>query len=360
MTTKRYAYEPDYAVPPGATLDETIQSLGMDQRELAVRTGLTPKTINLIINGKAPITHETAVLLERVTGLPARTWNNLESNYREQLAKLEERKRLERDLAWLEEIPADELIRRKAIAPQKEKRDLLAAALSFFGVSSPAAWRKFWQCPRAAFRKSACFKGYPGPTAAWLRLGELEAQRIPCRPYDKEEFTKVLQHARGLSCRPIEDARKELVGPCAEVGVAVVFVPELTGCPASGVSRWLTPQKALIQLSLRYKTDDHLWFSFFHEAGHVLNDPKKDVFIDYGSQPEDDREKQANTFARNWLIPPTHASRLGSLTSKADVERFANALGIAPGIVVGRLQHDGVIPYSHMNALKRHLKWDEA
>ncbi len=75
--TTRYGYEPDYAVPPGQTLQDTIDSLGMDQKELATRTGLTPKTINLVINGNAPITQETAILLERATGVPARMWNNL-------------------------------------------------------------------------------------------------------------------------------------------------------------------------------------------------------------------------------------------------------------------------------------------
>ncbi len=94
----RYAYEPDYAVPPGATLQETIDSLGMTQRELALRTGMAPKTINEIINGKAPITPATSILLERVTGIPARMWNNLESNYREQLALKADRDRLRREL----------------------------------------------------------------------------------------------------------------------------------------------------------------------------------------------------------------------------------------------------------------------
>src|SRR5712692_6475140 len=101
---KRYAYEPDYAVPPGRTLQETIDALGMDQRELAVRTGLDKKTINQIIHGVAPITHNTALRLERVTGVPARMWNNLETNYREQLARLSQKERLQKHLEWLKTI----------------------------------------------------------------------------------------------------------------------------------------------------------------------------------------------------------------------------------------------------------------
>ena len=182
----RYPFEPDYAVAPGATLQETIDALGMDQRELAVRTGLTPKTINLIVKGKAPLTHDTAVLLERVTGVPARMWNNLESNYREQLAKIEDRRRLEVDLNWLKTIPTRELIQRGAIEQQQDKTSLLQATLRFFGVSNSEAWRNLWLRPEAAFRKSSCFETQPGPTAAWLRLGELAAQNIEAKPYDKK------------------------------------------------------------------------------------------------------------------------------------------------------------------------------
>jgi HTH-type transcriptional regulator/antitoxin HigA len=88
----RYHYEPDYAVPPGRTLRETIDTLGIDQRELAARAGLSAKHVNQVIKGIAPITHDTAIRLERVTGVPARMWNNLEANYREQLARLAARR----------------------------------------------------------------------------------------------------------------------------------------------------------------------------------------------------------------------------------------------------------------------------
>src|SRR5438132_3700174 len=136
----RYGYEPDYAVPPGQTLQETIDALGIDQRELAVRSGLSAKHINQIIKGIAPITHDTAIRLERVTGVPARMWNNLEANYREQLARLNQRKRLQEDLEWLKSIPTNELIERRVIAATTDKVELLEAALAFFGVASVKAW----------------------------------------------------------------------------------------------------------------------------------------------------------------------------------------------------------------------------
>ena len=63
-------------------------SLNMTQKEFAQRTGLTVQSLNRIFKGVQPITYETANRLELVTGVPAGFWNNLEANYREQLAKI--------------------------------------------------------------------------------------------------------------------------------------------------------------------------------------------------------------------------------------------------------------------------------
>lgn len=147
---------------------------------------------------------------------------------------------------------------------------------------------------------------------------------------------------------------------CAKAGVAVVFVPELTGCRTSGATRWLTPTKALIQLNLRYNSDDHLWFSFFHEAGHILLHGKRDAYVEYDEAETSPDEEAANEFARDFLIAPEdyHAfvRSCKSYFSKQKASGFARKLGIAPGIIVGRLQHDQQIPYTHVNALKQRLK----
>ena len=164
----RYPYEPDYAVAPGRTLEETINNLGIDQRELASRTGLSAKHVNQIIKGTAPLTQETAIRLERVTGVPARMWNNLEAQYREQIVRIEARDRLERDLEWLRVIPTKEWIARGAIQDAGDQPSLLEEVLRFFGVATVDAWKQGWEAPQFAFRKSLSFKGKAGAMATWL------------------------------------------------------------------------------------------------------------------------------------------------------------------------------------------------
>lgn len=355
-----FPFEPDYAVPPGETLQETIAALNMDQRELATRLGMSEKHVSQIVNGVAPVTYETADKLELVTGVPSRIWNNLETKYRERLAKLETAKRLEADLGWLKRVPTKELVSRGAIPAQADAGGLLRAVLGFFGVSGVAAWEAVWLKPHASFRRSKCFEMKPEAMATWLRLGEIDAQKIACRAYDRAKFRAVLGEIRKLTRSGPSEFQPRMVQLCAEAGVALVFVPEIRGCPASGAARWLTAEKALIQLSLRHKTDDHLWFSFFHEAGHILHDPKKEIFIDDHRDGDDDREKQANAFASEFLVPPDRAAELSSLTTADAVRRFAVSIGVGPGIVVGRLQHDGVIHFGYLNQLKQHLKWSES
>ncbi|MDD5558437.1 HigA family addiction module antitoxin [Candidatus Methylomirabilis sp.] len=355
-TAKRYVFEPEYAVPPGRTLQETIDALGMGQRDLATRAGLSAKHINQIIRGVATISHETAIRLEQVTGVSARMWNNLEVNYREQLAKLEEKKRLEHDLAWLKKIPTGELIKRGKIEKQTDRVLMLKAVLGFFGVADVEAWNKIWLSPTVAYRKSAVFQGKPEAMATWLRLGELAARAVPCAPFDKSRFRSVLHEIRAITLEKPEVSVPKMKGLCADAGVAMVLVPEIRNAPVSGATRWLTPEKAMLQLSLRYKTNDQFWFTFFHEAGHILCGGKKEVFIDL-NHATGKGEMEADSFAADHLIPPRSASELNGLKSTWAIEAFAESIGIAPGIVVGRLQHEGMIGHDQFNGLKMRYQW---
>jgi len=353
---RRYKYEPDYAVAPGRTLQETIDALGIDQRELAARTGLSAKHVNQVIKGVAPITQDTAIRLERVTGVPARMWNNLEANYREQLTRIAEKERLQDGLQWLKSIPTRELVNRGAIEEHSGRVELLEDVLCFFGVATVDAWCQIWLAPQHSLRKSPAFEAKPGAMATWLRLGELDAQAIECQPFDKSTFREALTQIRTLTTEPPETFVSGMKELCAGAGVAIVLIPEIRGAPASGATRWLTPHKAMIQLSLRYKTDDQFWFSFFHEAGHVLYDGKKETFVDDG-RGDDQREARANRFAANHLIPTDCVCEFPRLRTWAAVEFFAREIGIAPGIVVGRLQREGILRHNQLNGLKRRFEW---
>jgi plasmid maintenance system antidote protein VapI len=331
----------------------------MDQKELAIRTGLDKKTINQIIKGIHALSQQTAIKFERATGVPARMWNNLEMQFQERLARQRDRERLESELEWLKEIPSRELIRRGVIREQRDKVLLLREVLAFFGVNTTAEWKALWMETNAyRFRKSIVFEMKPGATSAWIRLGEIAASRISCRSYDKTRLERSLSDIRCLTLRPTGEWRSGVTRICAEAGVAVVFIPEIRGCPVSGLTQWLSTDKPAIQMSLRYKSDDHFWFTFFHEAGHILKDPKKAIFIEDG-RGEDESEDRANKFASGFLIPPDKATGLRVLKSKSEIIEFARMLRISPGIVVGQMQRRGYAPHTHFNGLKKKIDWGD-
>ena len=354
-------YTPDYTVPPGRTLKETIDALHLSQSDFAARASLSLKHINQILQGSAPITLETALAFENVTGVPARFWTRLESNYRESRLRQEERPLTNEEREWVRKSPIKELVRRGVIEDRTDITAKFQELLRFFGVATYGAWKKVWLHPQASFRQSKAFRVDPYALAAWLRLGELEALEIDCEPFDRASFMEVLREVRDLTTSDPSDFVPRLVDACAAAGVAVVFIPEIQGARASGAARWLSPTKAIIQLSLRHKTDDHLWFSFFHESGHILFHGKKQVFIEVvdGSSADEEAEEEANSFAASVMIPPKFNENLMRLRTLAEIEAFASRLGIAPGIVVGRLQREGVLDYNRGNGLKRRFKFVE-
>jgi len=357
-------YLPDDVSIRGRTLMDTLDALGMSQAELAERSGRSKKMINEIIQGKAPITPRMALELERVLGVPASFWNNRERHYREALARSEEQARLQHHLQWLDTLPVKAMAKWGWIEKHKEKVPQIKEMLSFFGIASPDQWPPLEQslARQVAFRKSAAFQADAGALMAWLRQGELEAGKIHCAPYDASKFAQTLEAIRHLTTELPEVFQPELSRLCADCGVVVVFIPELPKTRVSGATRWLRPEKALIQLSLRYKTDDHLWPSFFHEAGHILKHGKKEIFIEGAALDMNDaKEAEADKFAAEFLIPRKAYVAFSQQRpfSKEAIRQFAVQHGISPGIVVGRLQHDGHLPMSHCNDLKKRYSFLE-
>jgi addiction module HigA family antidote len=363
MANDQSVWQPDWAVAPGEILAEALEERGMSQSELARRMDRPVKTINEIVNSKAAITPDTALQLERAIGISARLWNGLEIQYREHLAL----QRAEREMGafadWAKDFPIRDLVR-NALIPEsaiKTKGGKVAALLSYFGVSNPSAWERQWLAPAASFRESPTFAAAPKAVAAWLRWGEVQAFEVSASPYDAGAFRAALDEIRGLTRRDLNLILDRLKEVFAASGVVLVLTPELRGTHVSGATRWLSSDRALIQLSLRHKTDDHFWFTVFHESDHVLKG-KGHAFVD-PSEPDDQDlsrpERDADRFARDILLPPDAYGDwvANGDFSEAAVRAFATAQGVAPGIVVGRLQRDRHLPPAHLNHLKKSINW---
>jgi Zn-dependent peptidase ImmA (M78 family) len=296
--------------------------------------------------------------LERVLGGTVEFWMLRDFQYREDVARLHKE-----DEELVAELPLGDMIKFGWLGPVPHPADELAACLRFFDVPSVQVWRDAYAGVQdiVAFRTSPSFDSSPAAVAAWLRQGEIEAEAIECGPWDSMQFQGSLAGIRSLTRR--KDPAKfvpELQQRCAEHGVGVAVVRAPTGCRASGATRFISEQKALLLLSFRYLSDDHFWFTFFHEAGHLVLHGTKRLFLEGTDTPDSAEEQEANDFAARILIPDEFLPALLTLpTDPRRVIRFATRVGVSPGIVVGQLQHHGRIRHNQLNSLKRRYRWSE-
>lgn len=356
------------AVPhPGETVVEYLDFYGWSQRDLARRTGLTPKTISEICNGKAPITPTTALTFEKVFQRPAHLWLNLQLHFDEAKVRLHQLATSSRWSEWARGFPLKEMKRLGFSLPGgSSDADVL---LNFFGVSSPESWTSVWKASSVAYRQTRTSNTHEESIAAWVREAEIVARQLHVSDFDEQRLLSSFDELRSLTRKGADEMMDPVQDICAAAGVAVVWVPALRNTGISGCARWLTEKKALVGLTLRYKTDDQLWFTLFHEIAHlllhrskrpfVIDNAAKDLFDRVVDAEMQQHEEEASRFAANTLIPPDRLE--GFMQRKTftndSIHDFAEAAGIGPGILVGRLQFEGILARHQGNALKQKLDW---
>ena len=345
------SYDPDVSYRPGRTLAEWLKRRDMSQAEFARRASLSNKHVSQVINGPAGLSAEVAVAFENVTGIPARFWTQLESNYRAHEARTEEATSLAQHVGVLDRFPMKHLAARDLITGSGTQVQQLRELLRFFGVANVNALEEVWLAP-TALRASKAYEPNTASLASWLRIAEREAAKIPTDSFDAQRCAEALDDFRALTRVGGTDWVEPLKQRCAEVGIGLVIVKELPRCRINGATRWLSSDKAMVALSLRHRRHDTLWFTFFHELGHLLRHSKRKTFIDAaGAGVSEDLELDADRFASRLLIPPEHQTELHDLSTPDDVEEFAARIGVDPSIVVGRMQHERLIPFSQWNHL---------
>lgn len=270
---------------------------------------------------------------------------------------------------WIRNFPVN-MMRKLRFTLAKGVSDA-AALLQFFGVPSPEAWQAKWDSYAVAYRQTQVFEASREAVAAWVREAEIVASGVPLADFDEGRLRASLKQLRPLTREKTQVGLDRAQSICSKAGVAVVLVPELPGTRISGCARWLSDTHAMVGLTIRYKTDDQLWFTFFHELAHILLHRERRSFVvdnaadhmgdDVVDQDMAKYEEEADRFACDTLIPPTALAEFlrlhGTLTNE-EIHDFAEALGVGPGIVIGRLQHDGVLEHWQGNDLKQKLEWD--
>lgn len=350
------SFTPRWLSPPGSTIKELIERKGITLEQFAREIEISKDNARYLLRGDLAIDATLSTALARTLGSTPAFWTRREELYRQEIHRL-----LEPGDSWLAELPLADMVKLGWIPQTFSLIDKISACLDFFDVSDVASYHERYAgtLERVAFKTSNSFDSDPGAVTAWIRQAEILASNLECAEWNKVLFLDVLQTVRELTrWKSPSEFIPELQRRSAAAGVAVVVARAPTGCRASGATKFGPNGNPIILLSFRHLSEDHFWFAFFHEAGHVILHGPDSIFVEGVGTINTPSEGEANTFAEDALVPTEYRSELFSMNlSKLAVARFARKIGVSAGIVIGQLQHHGVIPHSRMNFLKRRFRW---
>jgi addiction module HigA family antidote len=349
MTTLNH-YFPQSIPHPCETLVEKLQEIGMGPKEFAIRTGKPEKTITAVLNGESSITPEMAIIFENVLKIPARFWLENQREFDEYIARTKRVAVIEEAIDWAKSFPYAQMAKNGWVAATRKAEEKAEKLFHFFGFSNKTAWENYYleQKLKLSFRISLKHTNEPFAVSAWLRQGEILASNLQVADFDERKFKANLQIIKGIMAEQSADFFPKLQNLCAEAGVKVVYTPCLPKAPISGSSRWIN-DTPLIQLSARYRQNDRFWFTFFHEAGHILLHGKKYISlenIDF-SDAEVDKEKEADEYSENrtFSLEQEEEVLAAAPLNEDDIVSFAQKFNTHPAIIIGRFHHKGLLPY---------------
>jgi HTH-type transcriptional regulator / antitoxin HigA len=356
-------FQPNWFSKPGDTLSALMNRRELSPTTLAQRMGHDAALVRGLLAGAVAIDDKIAVLLSRSVGGSPAFWIARQAQFDQNLDRTARAVPADEVRSWLRLLPIKEMVEAGWIAASPEPDAVAKSSLSYFDVIDPDEWRQRYTAFENvfSFKTSPSFESKLGALSAWLRQGEIQAAAIPCTTWDADRFRAGLSNIRVLTkAKDPAYFVPRLRTMCAELGVAVVFVRSPSGCRASGATRFLSSERAMLILSFRHLSDDHFWFTFFHEAGHLLLHGEESTFVDGEVADQTEKELEANAFSAGVLVPIEKVGELMNLRPRSqDVIRFAVSIGVSPGIIVGQLQHFGVIGPSQLNRLKRRYDWEQ-
>ena len=311
------------------------------------RSYIAKKHISKLINGDVQLTPETAVRLEMVLGVPAKFWNNLEAIYREKVIKAESENAMDADVEMAKQFPYSEMAKFGWVLETRDAKEKVVYLRKFFEVVELSLLGSD-KITRIACRRLAITEKSDLALMAWAQEAKIKARDIQTAPINIKGLIEAMPEIRKMTVLKPKDFCPQIKKCLADCGIALVFLPHLKGSFLQGAS-FMDGNKIVVGLTTRGKDADKFWFSLFHELAHIA--------LGHVGQPSgtsEDDEKAADKWSGDTLITDEdfEAFRKDRDYSERSVIQFAKTQGIAPGIVVGRMQLEGLIKYSMLNNLK--------
>lgn len=351
-------YKDIVAFHPGYYIVDIIEEMEISQAEFATRMGTTAKTLSQLINGQANISNDLAKKLSAMMGTSVEVWQNLQNTYDQKLIEIQQAKDIDAQAALAKNIDYKYFVDVVGLPPARSINDKVANLCKYFKVSDlrimlkPDFLVNFRSSTEINHEKNII------NSRAWIQTAINISKNIYTKPYGAEKLKGYLPELRGMTVKKPEEFLPRMREIFADCGVAFVLLPHLKNSGVNGAVKWITEERVVLAMNNRGLDADKFWFSLFHEIKHVFQQKIKTVFIsstiDEMMDINNILEIEADKFATSYLIPATAYKSFApsKYTSDDEIIKFAKTIGIHPGIVAGRMQHDGIIPQNRCARLK--------
>ena len=357
-------YQELIAFHPGYYVKDYIDEQGITQEELAKRLQTTPKYISDLVNGRINLTDEMVLKLSIVFGTSTKLWLNLNQKYIEKKLEIEKRIRIDQECELVKKIDYKFWVELGLVKATRITAEKVQELQRYFKVSSLSVLgqRDFLVQYRTSVSEVTDVNVINAN--AWVQTAINLGTQIEVEPFDKKKLLEAIPEIRSMTVQNPKDFYPRLRALLASCGVALVLLPNLKNCGVNGAVKWLGKDKVVLALNDRRKYADTFWFALFHELGHVLQQRIKVLLVSEikkaGLETDDliqRLEAEADSFSQNTLIPKAEYDEFVMMCSRGftaeAIRCFAARINVLPGIVVGRLQHDGYLTnQTTLNSLK--------
>lgn len=351
-------YKDIMAFHPGYYVAEIIEDMEISQSEFATRVGTTGKTISKLVNGQINLSNDMAKKLSVMLGTSSEMWLNLQSTYDQKLIEIECEKDFDEQKSIARLIDYSYFVKNVGIPNTKDIYEKVQNLCQYFMISNLQILREPDFLVNFRTGISNIEEKNIINSRAWIQTAINISKTIDTKPFDAKKLISFLPELRGMTVQRQEIFIPRMREIFSECGVAFVLLPHLKNSGVNGAVKWINSERVVLAMNNRGLDADKFWFSLFHEIKHVLQQKIKTTFISVDSKEKqhfnDVLEKEADDFSTNYLIPPDDFLKFAPnrYTSDEEICRFANMIGIHPGIVAGRLQHEKIIPQNRCSKLK--------
>ena len=320
---------------PISAIEFRMDQANLTQRDLIPYIGSSAKVAE-VLSGKRDLTMSMARALHEHLGIPADVLlQKTGAAFDFSLDEINPRRFPLKEMAKRGWIP-----KRRNLIDHGEK--LLRVLIAQAGGTQVAALSLY----RTNGHRRINAKADPYALKAWcwrvLGLANENPPHVDYRPGAvTEEFMREIAQ---LSV--YEDGPRRAQERLADHGIALVVERHLPRTHLDGAALCLQDGRPVIGLTLRYDRIDNFWFSLMHELAHVglhLDCDENELFIDDLSlSGGDPLEEQADSMARNALIPPRfwESNPIRGRATVLAVYDLAQEVRVHPAVIAGRVRHE--------------------